>query len=365
MKGYSLMQGLYKVEREDSFDREGFYHTGDAGYFDADGVFFFKARLGDMIKTAGANVTPREVEIVMESQPEIRSAFVVGVPDPVRGQNVAAAVILKAGSALRRGRAARAAAGRALGLQGAAPLLLLSRRRAPLHRQRKDRQEEARRDARRADRSRAARLDLLKSERFRAETPAGCTGPKGPAGGVHAQGARRSAAALVRRAGRRGRPPDGRRRRGGRARLLGLLGEQLRFEPALVRRRPDGSPLRNVRLPGKRDQQRARDPCQLRRAGADRRRREHGELAAGAERSGSRGARPAGGRHHARLRLRAQRGDALAGLGRQRPQRQRVDARPGLLRLRGSRPGGELRRRPRDRRTDRLPRHGRAAPAST
>jgi len=100
VKGYSVMQGLYKVEREDSFDRDGFYHTGDAGYFDEDGVFFFRARIGDMIKTAGANVTPREVEIVMESQPEVRSAFVVGVPDPVRGQNVAAAVILKAGSQL-------------------------------------------------------------------------------------------------------------------------------------------------------------------------------------------------------------------------------------------------------------------------
>jgi len=101
VRGYSVMQGLYKVEREDAFDRDGFYHTGDAGYFDADGVLFFKARIGDMIKTAGANVTPREVEIVLESQREVRSAFVVGVPDPVRGQNVAAAVILKAGSPLR------------------------------------------------------------------------------------------------------------------------------------------------------------------------------------------------------------------------------------------------------------------------
>jgi acyl-CoA synthetase (AMP-forming)/AMP-acid ligase II len=100
VRGYSVMQGLYKVEREDAFDRDGFYHTGDAGSFDADGVLFFKARLGDMIKTAGANVTPREVEIVMEAQPEVRSGFVVGVPDPTRGQNVAAAVILKAGHEL-------------------------------------------------------------------------------------------------------------------------------------------------------------------------------------------------------------------------------------------------------------------------
>jgi acyl-CoA synthetase (AMP-forming)/AMP-acid ligase II len=97
VRGYNVMQGLHKVEREDTFDAEGYYHTGDSGSFDADGTFFFKGRLGEMIKTAGANVTPREVEVVMEALPEVRSAFVVGVPDPDRGQNVAAAVILKAG----------------------------------------------------------------------------------------------------------------------------------------------------------------------------------------------------------------------------------------------------------------------------
>jgi acyl-CoA synthetase (AMP-forming)/AMP-acid ligase II len=98
VRGYSVMQGLHKVEREQTFDESGFYHTGDGGHFDADGVLFFKARLGDMIKTAGANVTPREVELVMESLESIKSAFVVGVPDPARGQNVAAAVVLKQGS---------------------------------------------------------------------------------------------------------------------------------------------------------------------------------------------------------------------------------------------------------------------------
>jgi acyl-CoA synthetase (AMP-forming)/AMP-acid ligase II len=94
------MQGLHKVEREDTFDADGFYHTGDAGRFDAGGRLFFESRLGDMIKTAGANVAPREVEVVMESCPEVRSAFVVGVPDPARGQNVAAAVILRSGREL-------------------------------------------------------------------------------------------------------------------------------------------------------------------------------------------------------------------------------------------------------------------------
>jgi acyl-CoA synthetase (AMP-forming)/AMP-acid ligase II len=100
VRGYNVMQGLYKREREEVFDADGFYHTGDGGRFDAEGHLFFSARLGDMIKTAGANVAPREVEVVLESFPEVQSAFVVGVPDAVRGENVAAAVVLDAGREL-------------------------------------------------------------------------------------------------------------------------------------------------------------------------------------------------------------------------------------------------------------------------
>ena len=100
VRGYNVLQGLYKEERERVFDRDGFYHTGDAGHFDDEGYLFFSARLGEMIKTAGANVTPREVEVVLESFPEVQSAFVVGVPDPSRGQNVAAAVVLDSGHEL-------------------------------------------------------------------------------------------------------------------------------------------------------------------------------------------------------------------------------------------------------------------------
>ncbi len=99
VRGYNVMQGLYKVEREVTFDSDGFYHTGDAGYFDEDGYLFFQARLGDMIKTAGANVTPREVEVALEEIDGIRAAYVVGVPHPDRGQNVAAVIVPKRGSA--------------------------------------------------------------------------------------------------------------------------------------------------------------------------------------------------------------------------------------------------------------------------
>jgi len=98
VRGYNLMQGLYKVEREDTFDKDGFYHTDDGCYLNEEGVLFFKGRIGEMIKTGGANVTPREVEVLIDSQPEVQASFVVGLPDPVRGQNVAAVVVLNAGA---------------------------------------------------------------------------------------------------------------------------------------------------------------------------------------------------------------------------------------------------------------------------
>ena len=96
VRGYSVMQGLYKVEREDAFDADGYYHTGDAGFFDAEGHLFFKGRLGEMIKTGGANVAPRELELLLAAMPEILAAHAVGIPHKERGENVA-----------RRGGAAR------------------------------------------------------------------------------------------------------------------------------------------------------------------------------------------------------------------------------------------------------------------
>lgn len=95
VRGYSLAQGLYKREREDVFDEEGYYRTGDGGRFDADGHLFFEGRLGEMIKTAGANVTPREVELALETLDGVQEAFVVGVAHPDRGENVAATVVLE------------------------------------------------------------------------------------------------------------------------------------------------------------------------------------------------------------------------------------------------------------------------------
>ena len=102
VRGYSVMQGLHKEERESVFDADGYYRTGDGGHFDAEGHLFFRGRLGEMIKTAGANVTPREVELVMEAIPGVLGAHVVGVPHAERGENVAAAVLLREGMDVAR-----------------------------------------------------------------------------------------------------------------------------------------------------------------------------------------------------------------------------------------------------------------------
>jgi acyl-CoA synthetase (AMP-forming)/AMP-acid ligase II len=92
VRGYCLMPRMYKLERHEVFDREGWYHTGDRGFF-RDGYLFFTGRLTEMIKTHGANVSPREVELVLEAQPDVAQAFVMGVPDADRGEQVVAALV--------------------------------------------------------------------------------------------------------------------------------------------------------------------------------------------------------------------------------------------------------------------------------
>jgi acyl-CoA synthetase (AMP-forming)/AMP-acid ligase II len=87
LRGGSLMDGLYKKERRETFDEDGWYHTGDKGYF-RDGFLFFTGRRTEMIKTGGANVAPREVELAIEALPGVQAAFVVGLPDAERGELV-------------------------------------------------------------------------------------------------------------------------------------------------------------------------------------------------------------------------------------------------------------------------------------
>jgi acyl-CoA synthetase (AMP-forming)/AMP-acid ligase II len=99
IRGYSLMSGLYKREPHETFDSDGWYHTGDKGLI-RDGYLYFHGRLSEMIKTSGANVAPREVELLLESFPDVGLAVVVGLPDVDRGEVVAAALVPAAGASI-------------------------------------------------------------------------------------------------------------------------------------------------------------------------------------------------------------------------------------------------------------------------
>jgi fatty-acyl-CoA synthase len=95
VRGPTLMEGYYRVPRVETFDDEGFFHTGDLGRFDEAGCLHFASRLKDVITTAGVNVAASEVEDVLARHPAVRSAHVVGVADAARGENVAAFVVLR------------------------------------------------------------------------------------------------------------------------------------------------------------------------------------------------------------------------------------------------------------------------------
>ncbi len=86
-----LMEGYDGRERSEAFDADGWYRTGDLVTVDAEGFFHFHGRSGDVIKTAGANVSPREVEAAILEVADLAS-HVVGIDDAERGQIVAALV---------------------------------------------------------------------------------------------------------------------------------------------------------------------------------------------------------------------------------------------------------------------------------
>src|SRR5215470_4872748 len=95
VKGSTLMEGYYRVPRAATLDAEGFFRTGDRGSIDADGNLHFGGRIKDVIKTAGVNVAAVEVEETLARHPAVQAAHVVGVPDAVRGENIAALVVLR------------------------------------------------------------------------------------------------------------------------------------------------------------------------------------------------------------------------------------------------------------------------------
>ena len=92
LRGPFLMQGYLGRERHETFDPDQWFPTGDLFHVDEDGLYYFHGRAGSMIKTAGANVSPQEVEAEISDITGC-TAIVIGLPDPDRGQRVAAAVV--------------------------------------------------------------------------------------------------------------------------------------------------------------------------------------------------------------------------------------------------------------------------------
>lgn len=88
--GYS---GKSAELNEEIFTPDGFYRTGDIGYIDGDGALVFIGRHSEMIKRAGINVSPAEIEAEMFSFDGVAAVCVVGIPDPDRGEAIVAFVV--------------------------------------------------------------------------------------------------------------------------------------------------------------------------------------------------------------------------------------------------------------------------------
>ncbi|MGC8878725.1 MAG: long-chain-fatty-acid--CoA ligase [Anaerolineae bacterium] len=98
VKGPQVMLGYWNHPEETSQVLvDGWLRTGDLARMDEDGYFYIVDRKKDLIVTGGLNVYPREVEDVLRQHPKVHEAAVIGLPDALRGEKVAAYVVLKTG----------------------------------------------------------------------------------------------------------------------------------------------------------------------------------------------------------------------------------------------------------------------------
>ena len=100
IRGEGLAHAYYKEPEATAaaFDAEGWWHTGDLAYRDADGYFFVVGRSKELIIKGGVNIAPRQIDDVLESHPAVLEAAAVGVQDRLLGEDVVAFVVLRAGA---------------------------------------------------------------------------------------------------------------------------------------------------------------------------------------------------------------------------------------------------------------------------
>lgn len=103
IRGPTVMRGYFgrPSETAATIDKEGWLHTGDLGYFDAEGYLYVVDRLKELIKYKGLQVAPAELEAVLLSHPNIVDAAVIPLPDDEAGQIPMAFIVKNPGSALK------------------------------------------------------------------------------------------------------------------------------------------------------------------------------------------------------------------------------------------------------------------------
>jgi long-chain acyl-CoA synthetase len=98
LRGENILKGYYRnPEATATAFRNGWFHTGDVGYRDADGFFYIVDRKSDMIIRGGENIYPREIDEVLYQHPAVAAAATIGVPNQLYGEEVAAFIVLKDG----------------------------------------------------------------------------------------------------------------------------------------------------------------------------------------------------------------------------------------------------------------------------
>jgi len=100
VRGPNITKGYWRLPEEtNNAIVNGWYHTGDAGWFDDEGYLFLAGRTKDMIVSGGENVYPIETENVLSLHPGVDQCAVIGVPDDKWGEVVHAVVKLAVGAA--------------------------------------------------------------------------------------------------------------------------------------------------------------------------------------------------------------------------------------------------------------------------
>jgi acyl-CoA synthetase (AMP-forming)/AMP-acid ligase II len=100
VKGHTLMEHYLGKTREECFDEDGWFRTGDMGHVDEDGAVHWTGRATEMIKSGGANISPAEIEVQLRAHPAVKVARVLAVPDPRLEQIALLCVELVEGAAL-------------------------------------------------------------------------------------------------------------------------------------------------------------------------------------------------------------------------------------------------------------------------